>query len=234
MSNPDASSSPPPQAPPPPSSAAPQQTWQSQPQTPAAAPAGSGTATTMAPGPVAGTTIADFVTRVVAYVIDALILGVVGYVLWAILGGALLFSLGALALLIHAVLIIAVSAGYFVYFWTTRRQTPGMIVMKLMVVQDGTGAALDQSQAIRRWLYLGLPYALSTLLSVGFGFGFFGLGALAILFTLAPLVALIALGWQVYLAYTTYQDARKQGVHDKAVNSVVISVGPSPLAGMRT
>jgi hypothetical protein len=79
-------------------------------------------------------------------------------------------------------------------------------------------------------MYLGLPLALSTLLQVsgGFGFGLVGLGGLAFLLTLVLIVALISLVWEIYLAYTTYQDPRKQGVHDKAVNSVVVSYGPSP------
>lgn len=222
MGNPDSGASSPP----------PQQNWQSTPQAPGPAPAGGGMAAAMPPGPMPNTTIADFVTRLVAFIIDAVILGVVNYIVWAVLGGVLL-SLGGILILLHAILVAAISAGYFIYFWTTRRQTPGMMVMKLMIVQDGSGAALTQSQAIRRWLYLGLPYALSTLLSVGgLGFGVIGLGGLAILFTLATIAAIVAFVWELYLAYTTYQDPRKQGVHDKAVNSVVVSYGKSPLSGM--
>jgi uncharacterized RDD family membrane protein YckC len=181
------------------------------------------------PGPIQGTQVADFVTRLVAYIIDAVILGVANYVVSLILFGILPFPVD---LLVHAAVILAISAGYFIYFWTTRRQTPGMIVMKLLVVEDGTGNTLSQDKAIRRWIYLGLPLALSTLVQVGGGFGFatFGLGGLAILLTLALLAGLAALGWQIYLAYATSQDARKQGPHDKAVNSVVISYGPSPFS----
>lgn len=234
MGNPDSSSSPPPQTPPeqaPP----PQQNWQSQPQQPAAPPAGGGTSSTMPPGPVAGSTIADFVTRAVAFVIDGVIIWLINVVISLVLTPLLLVALGGIFVLIQALAIVAVSVGYFVYFWTTRKQTPGMMVMKLMVVQDGTGAALSQDQAIRRWIYLGLPLALSALLSAGGGLGFFGgFGGLAILFTLATLVSIGSVVWLIYLAYTTYQDPRKQGVHDKAVNSLVVSVGPSPLGGMRT
>jgi hypothetical protein len=185
-------------------------------------------ATPMPPGPVAGTTIADFTTRLIAFVIDGVILGVINQIVWFIVFRFLPYGVD---ILVDAIIILGLSAGYFFYFWASRKQTPGMIFMKLQVVQDGSGAALTQSQAIRRWAYLGLPLALSTLLSVSFGFlGFgLGLGALAFLFTIAPLVALVAIGWEIYLAYRTSQDARKQGPHDKAVNSVVVSYGPSPL-----
>jgi uncharacterized RDD family membrane protein YckC len=178
------------------------------------------------PGPIAGTTIADFVTRLVAYIIDGIILGVINFIVWQILWAVLPLGID---ILVHSIAIAAISAGYFIYFWTTRRQTPGMIAMKLLIVEDGTGATLTQSQAIRRWLFLGLPLALSSLISVGGGFSFsFGGGGLAFLFGLAAIVALLSLLYEFYLAYTTYQDPRKQGFHDKAVNSVVVSYGPSP------
>ena len=185
------------------------------------------------PGPLPNTTVADFITRLVAYIIDGVIIGIANFIVSAILFPLLIVALGGIYVIVHAIAILAISAGYFIYFWTTRRQTPGMMLMKLLVVEDGTGATLTQPQAIRRWLFLGLPLALSTMLSAGGGFGFVGFGGLAILFTLATIAALIALVWQFYLAYTTYQDPRKQGVHDKSVNSVVIAYGPSPFGGAR-
>jgi uncharacterized RDD family membrane protein YckC len=222
------------QPPPPP----PPQGWQSTPTPPGPPPGGSGFgmgSSTMPPGPIAGTTIADFMTRLVAFIIDSIILGLINFLLNTVLFSALILSVGGLYVVIYAVLIVVINAAYFIYFWTTRKQTPGMMAMKLMIVQDGTGAALTQSQAIRRWMFLGLPLALTALIYAGGGLSF-GVGAfvsLGILFTLATIVAIVSIGWEIYLAYTTSQDARKQGVHDKAVNSVVIATGPSPFAGNR-
>lgn len=176
--------------------------------------------------------IADFLSRVVAWIIDGVILGIAGQIIWTIVFRILPFGID---ILVQAIAVAAISAGYFIYMWTTRKQTVGMMFMKLQVQKDGTGAALNQSEAIRRWLYLGLPLALATLISVGGGFSFFafgGLGALAILFTLASIGALVAIAWEIYLAYATNNDPRKQGPHDKAAGSVVVAIGPSPLAGM--
>lgn len=176
--------------------------------------------------------IADFMSRVVAWIIDGVILGIAGQIVWAIVFAILPLGIDVL---VQAIAVAAISAGYFIYMWTTRKQTVGMMLMKLQVQKDGTGAALNQSEAIRRWLYLGLPLALATLISVGGGFSFFafgGLGGLAILFTLASIAALVAIVWEIYLAYATNNDARKQGPHDKAAGSVVVAIGPSPLAGM--
>jgi uncharacterized RDD family membrane protein YckC len=176
--------------------------------------------------------IADFMSRVVAWIIDGVILGIAGQIVWMIVFGIMPFS--GIGILVQALAVAAISAGYFIYMWTTRKQTVGMMLMKLQVQKDGTGAALNQSEAIRRWLYLGLPLALATLISVGGGFSFAlgGLGGLAILFTLATIAALVSIVWEIYLAYATNNDARKQGPHDKAAGSVVVAVGPSPLAGM--
>src|SRR5688572_7200366 len=176
--------------------------------------------------------IADFLARVVAWIIDGVILGIAGQIVWAIVFGIMPFS--GIGILVQALAVAAISAGYFIFMWTTRKQTVGMMLMKLQVQKDGTGAALNQSEAIRRWLYLGLPLALATLISVGGGFSFAlgGLGGLAILFTLATIAALVSIAWELYLAYATNNDARKQGPHDKAAGSVVVAIGPSPLAGM--
>jgi uncharacterized RDD family membrane protein YckC len=174
---------------------------------------------------------ADFMTRVVAFIIDGAILWVANYIVNAILFSILIVPLGGLYVVVEGLVIAAISAGYFIYMWTTRKQTVGMILMKLQVVKDGTGAALTQPEAIRRWLYLGLPLALSALLSVGAGL-YAGLGGLFILFTLAFVVAIASIAWQLYMAYATNNDARKQGPHDKAAGSVVVAIGPSPLAGM--
>lgn len=175
--------------------------------------------------------IADFMSRVVAWIIDGVILGIAGQIVWQITWRFLPLGID---ILVQAIAVAAISAGYFIYMWTTRKQTVGMMFMKLMVQKDGTGAALTQAEAIRRWLYLGLPLALVTLLGVGAGFSFAvgGVGGLFFLFTVASIAGLVALVWELYLAYATNNDARKQGPHDKAAGSVVVAVGPSPLAGM--
>lgn len=175
--------------------------------------------------------IADFMSRVVAWIIDGVILGIAGQILWQIVARVLPLGID---ILVQAIAVAAISAGYFIYMWTTRKQTVGMMFMKLMVQKDVTGAALTQAEAIRRWIYLGLPLALVTLLGVGAGFSFAvgGLGGLFFLFTVASIAGLVALVWELYLAYATNNDPRKQGPHDKAAGSVVVAVGPSPLAGM--
>lgn len=206
----------PPPGPQPP--APPPASWQSAPQ-PAAPPVTS----TLPPGPVAGTTVADFTTRLIAYVIDSIGLAVVNFIVAQLVFAILPFSF--IGSLLQIILVAAISAAYFIYFWTNRRATLGMQVMKIEVVNDGSGGAISQGQAITRWIYLALPGILAIAFFPAFGVSAIGLIGLGIL---TLLIAVAALAWELYLAYTTAQDPRKQGVHDKAARTVVIAVGSSP------
>jgi len=48
------------------------------------------------------------------------------------------------------VAIIAVSLGYFPWYWTHGGQTPGMKLMRIKVVRDADGGPLSTGQAILR------------------------------------------------------------------------------------
>jgi uncharacterized RDD family membrane protein YckC len=104
------------------------------------------------------TVSADFGTRLVAWIIDALIVGVPTVILAAILPMALIY-------------LVALVGGiaYQVYFWTTTGQTPGKMVMGLKVVSAETGELLDAGGAALRYvgyivsaipLYLGFLWVI--------------------------------------------------------------------------
>jgi uncharacterized RDD family membrane protein YckC len=232
---PDAGATPPPEAPPPaapPPAAPPQQSWQSQPQQPAPPPPGGGqppagagsqwmsnitTSGTIA-GP-AGTALADIPNRLIAILIDGILLGIVGAIVNAIItpilgerlfGGLLGFEVvvpSLLSSIVVVAIVAAVSAGYFIYMWTRMDgATVGMRVLKLRLADASSGGPVSQQQAINRWLMLGLPIALSQF----FYWGVIGL-----------LVSLAVLGWYIYLLMTTAQSPTRQGYHDKYAGTVV-------------
>src|SRR6266542_4032026 len=89
---------------------------------------------------------ADFWIRAIAYIIDAIILGIVGAVIGAVLGNN-----ASLTGLINLILGIV----YFVYFWSAsgNGQTLGMRVFKLRVIRTD-GSALTMTQAAIRWVGL--------------------------------------------------------------------------------
>jgi uncharacterized RDD family membrane protein YckC len=95
---------------------------------------------------------------------------------------------------------------YFVGFWTSRWQaTPGMIGLKMRVVDANTGSTLTVVQAIKRWIALGWP-----------------LGLLVLVPALQQAQGLLNFALWIFLFFTTVTNDRKQGLHDKFANSLVI------------
>ena len=88
---------------------------------------------------VAITTKAGFWVRVVATIIDLVILAIIGFVLQAILGSA------------SGIVSFIVNVGYLLYFWTTTGQTIGHKAMGLRVVRTD-GSSLDISRAVIRYV----------------------------------------------------------------------------------
>ena len=95
---------------------------------------------------------------------------------------------------------------YFVGFWTSGlRATPGMIGLKMRVVDVGTGGALSIVEATKRWVVMGWPLTLLVLIPALQGFA-----------------SLIQFAVVLILFFTTVLDDRSQGLHDKVANSLVI------------
>src|SRR3954447_10827818 len=210
----------PPQTPPPQAPASPPAggNWAAPP--PATAPGGFQTAAVEA-GPAPGVAYADTTMRVVAYIIDAIIYGIIFFIVFAIIGSLLLGSLltgSAIVALIAALLLAAVSligsAFYFVYTWTTMRASPGQKVLSLETVNAGDGSTLTRDQAIRRWAFLFGPTALALPIQMA-------LTATSLSF-LSSLVSLAVLIYEIYLLYSVTQSPKRQGFHDVQATTVVI------------
>lgn len=140
--------------------------------------------------------------RVIAYIIDVVILAFVLFIV-----GLIVSDVTIVGSLMRAIIFAAVGFVYFGYTWVTGRASPGQRVLGLMTVNAADGAALTWNQATMRWAFLFGPSILNSLFPVG--------GALGVL------VSLIVLGYYIYLLYTTANDPRKQGLHDKQAGSLV-------------
>jgi uncharacterized RDD family membrane protein YckC len=167
----------------------------------------------------AGLALADLPDRIIAYVIDAIILGVIGYIVsiitTAILGDQFVFFtvIGStkvpslISTVLAVVIMLAVSAGYFVYTWTRMNgATVGMRVMKVAVRDAMSGGVISQNQALSRWAFLYAPWALSWFYQWSI---------------IGWLIWLVALGYEIYLLVTTAQSPTRQGFHDKQAKTVV-------------
>ena len=127
-------------------------------------------------GPAPGVAFAAHGGRLIAYVVDAILVGVIVTAVaialavltgvFAATGAAPLAVLSAVALLLA---VFVVSLGYFPYFWVNGGATPGMRIFNLRLVRDRDGGPLGWGEAILRligfWVsgavfYLGFVWIL--------------------------------------------------------------------------
>jgi uncharacterized RDD family membrane protein YckC len=174
-----------------------------------------------APGPTApasGLVYADVPNRAIAYIIDAILVGILNLIVGTILGGLgfspgtinpdLTFTINYVGLFIVGLVGLLISAAYFIYTWTSMRATIGMRLLSMQIGNAGDGQALTMNQAVRRYLALSAPAILAQVA------------------TPIPLVGLVlslfALIWAIFLIYTTANSPTKQGWHDHFANSQVV------------
>lgn len=202
------------------------------PPPPASAPAPGGAAPTSwqapapvvaAAGPAPGVAYAGLGVRVVAYIIDAILLGIVGALVSIALGALFFgtvagrdFSLAIVFALLLAVANLVISAVYFIWGWTNpeMRASLGQRVLGLNTLNAADGATVTRDQAVRRWAWLYGVFAVASALQLALGGSdLAGLGSL---------IGLLAFAYWVFLLWTTYQSAKKQGYHDVQANTVVV------------
>jgi len=103
-------------------------------------------------------------------------------------------------------ILIGVQFLYFVGFWTSRWQaTPGMIGLKMRVVDANTGAPLTLVQAVKRWFAMGWWLSVFFLVPV-----------------LQNAASLAQFGVNVFLFFSIVTDDRRRGFHDKFAGSQMI------------
>jgi uncharacterized RDD family membrane protein YckC len=110
-------------------------------------------------GPAPGIRFAAHGPRLLAYLIDTIVLFAVIMLFVAVLGGVVFgaarvesFGLAAGGALLLFVIIVALAFLYFPFFWWRGGQTPGMRVFGLRVVRDRDGGPISGSQAALRLL----------------------------------------------------------------------------------
>ena len=180
------------------------------------------------PGP-AGLYYADVPNRIIALIIDAILLAIagviVGILLTAIFGATVRsvpdatqpfgfrLETNFLSTLVSTLVGLALSAGYYIYMWTRMRGTIGQRALGMQVGNASDGATLTTEQAVKRWLALGGALSLAQFLNPIPGVGL--------------LIGLLSLVWVIALLVTTAQSPTKQGLHDQFANSIVVKAGRS-------
>jgi uncharacterized RDD family membrane protein YckC len=158
-----------------------------------------------------GLAFATTAERIVAFVIDAIIIGLIAIVISVVLGVAptSVRSNGTTTswyTTANSLVSVIVGLIYFVGSWTGgRRATVGQRMVHLQVGNAFDGKPLTTEQALSRWAGLGL---------------FLGVGGL--LPALAGLVGLVQFVWTIVLVVSTATSPTKQGLHDRFANSAVV------------
>jgi uncharacterized RDD family membrane protein YckC len=144
--------------------------------------------------------------RVLAYWLDSFLVGIIVALVGGLLG-AIAGSAGFDSLVITTVLSVGTYALYFIGFWTGgSRATPGMRLFHLQVGQAVDGRTLTVGQAVIRWVALGYPF---TLLSVVPWFAL-------------PVSGLLLL-WELALLVSTAISPTRQGIHDRIAGSAMVA-----------
>lgn len=190
------------------------------------------TSTAPVPGP-AGLFYADVPNRIIAQIIDGILVGIVGIIISLIvygiigpaqnvttvpdpnsfLGVRIETSTNWISTIIGALIGLGISAGYYIYTWTAMRGTLGQKMLGMQVGNAADGATLTTEQAVRRWLALGGIFSLAQFLNPLPGLGL--------------LIALVSLVWVIALLVTTAQSPTKQGLHDQFAKTVVVKAARS-------
>jgi uncharacterized RDD family membrane protein YckC len=151
-------------------------------------------------GPAPGIKFAPHGSRLLAYILDTLIVTAVLIVLGIVLsillvgvaaaggrGNPATVGVGVLGGFAFIIVLLVVTFGYFPYFWAKSGQTPGMRPFHLYVVRDSDGGKISGAQAFVR------------------------------------LIGMFVSAFVVYLGYVwIFIDARRRGWHDLIAGTVVI------------
>lgn len=209
---PPAWQAPPPQSPPP-----------QAPPAGAGAPGGTWTANLTSQAAVAGPAgyfYADVPNRAIAYIIDAIIVGIVNIIVTIIIGGILggvintdfrspnFGQFNLTSLIVISLVGLIISAVYFIYTWTKMRGTVGMKLLGMQIGNESDGSTITMNQGITRWILLGAPFSLAQLLNPWPGLGL--------------IISLLGFVWLIALLVTTAQSPTKQGLHDRYAHTMVV------------
>ena len=109
-------------------------------------------------------------------------------------------------LILVTLISVAIQFLYFVGFWTSgARATPGMRGLRMQVVDAATGSGMSLVAATKRFILLGAPLALLILVPA-----------------LQSAAGIAQFALSLFLFFTAITNDRRQGLHDKWANSLVI------------
>jgi uncharacterized RDD family membrane protein YckC len=156
-----------------------------------------------------GLVIAGVFSRLVAYVIDVLLLGLANLAVGWLLGINDPASNQAIGLAVSLVF-VGVEALYFVGLWRSGGQaTIGMRLLGLRLLGAVDARTIALQAAVIRWLAVSGITSIIALVGVGGG-----------------VLGLVSLVWVFVLLLTTATNPLRQGLHDRWAGSVIVQPAP--------
>ena len=172
-----------------------------------------------------GLSYADTISRLIAYVIDLILIGIVAAIIAAILGAGESYSTTQFGRFEggyrlsgpgYTIPVVVLSLAYFVFFWSGgRRATIGQRIFGIQVGNAFDGRPLSIEQALRRWVGLGLFLSL-----------------LDLVLPTSSWLGLVQLVWWIVLIGSTALSPTHQGLHDKFANSALVRPSGSGSRGL--
>jgi uncharacterized RDD family membrane protein YckC len=160
-----------------------------------------------------GLVFSDTPSRLVAFLLDGLVLGPANGVIFALLGfDYSRFGPGVLpdrnVWVASTVIAFAIDSAYFVWFWSGgRRATPGQRVLGIQVANAFDGKSLTAAQAFNRYLGMGQWLGLFSVLPY---------------LSIALLTVVASFAWYLVLTISAVMSPTKQGLHDRFAGSAVV------------
>jgi uncharacterized RDD family membrane protein YckC len=156
---------------------------------------------------------ADSPSRIVAYILDSILIAFIAGIVISILGvgmaGTQADPTGAATSNgIFYALTGVIGGVYFILSWSGgRRATPAQRLFNIQVGNAFDGRALTTTQAVKRWIGLG---------------GFLGIFSIVPSSAVLGAVNLLEFVWFIVLLVSTVTSSTKQGIHDRFANSAVV------------
>lgn len=162
--------------------------------------------------PVAGFVVAGVGSRLVGYLVDAIILWLINVAIVRIANPDAFAADPALPVTVSVPMVLAqliimgIEFAYFVGFWTSRgRATIGMRLVRIQVIDARGDRTLEVIPAAARWLLLSGALGLIGLLPLPVG--------------ISGIAGFI---WIVVLLVSVLNNPLRQGIHDQAAGSLVV------------
>jgi hypothetical protein len=174
---------------------------------------------------VAGESLAGVWRRALAWILDVVAVSLLVFIAFWVLDEAFeptvrvhpeaatlqdVLSAGGARVAVNSALGTALSAGYFVASWVLLGATPAQLLFRMRVRREGQGVSIPTGRALLRWILLFPPFSTVFALTAG-----------------TPLVGVlvwpIAAAWYLVLLLTTVRSERRQGLHDRIADSVVLT-----------